>query len=73
MNYLHILIKNLNKKKMDSEPNNQQNAGGANNNEQNSMANEDPKGEKKMTQEELVKLHKEIEANANYVNELKLE
>ena len=58
---------------MDSEPNNQQNAGGANNNEQNNMASEDPKGEKKMTQEELDKLHKEIEANANYVNELKLE
>lgn len=39
------------------------------------MAQEDPKvaGDVKMTQEELDKLHKEIEMNTNYVNELKKE
>ena len=37
------------------------------------MAQEDPKADGKMTQEELEKLHKEIEANANYANELKKE
>ena len=50
---------------MDSAPNNQQNAGA--NDEQAMMASEDPKGQDgnagKMTQEELDKIHKEIEAN----------
>lgn len=60
---------------MDSAPNNQQNAGV--NNEQAMMAAEDPKGQDpnatKMTQEELDKIHREIEANTNYANELKKE
>jgi hypothetical protein len=39
------------------------------------MAQNDPKVDKdvKMTQEELDKIQKEIEANANYQNELKKE
>lgn len=61
---------------MESTANNEQNGVGGNpTQEQATMAQNDPKADKdvKMTQEELDKIQKEIEANTNYQNELKKE